>query len=158
DGRAELHGFDPEKTAPVYVLDARRGWGAAVELSGKQSGDEVAIRLRPCGQARVRFVGPDGKPVAKLPVGAYLRLAMTPGVPQGIFVDQGDQLQADTAFLTNVDPVHYGTDLATDAEGRVALPALVPGVTYRIVDNSTANVQDKGIQLRKDFTVQPGET
>ena len=38
------------------------------------------------------------------------------------------------------------------------LPDLIPGVPYRIVDWSTVNVQNRGIQLRKDFTVKPGET
>ena len=66
DGRFELHGFDPEKAAPVYFLDADHEWGAAVELSGKQAGEDLTVRLQPCGQAKARFVGPDGKPVARL--------------------------------------------------------------------------------------------
>ncbi len=68
DGRFELHGFDPEKSAPAYFLDADHEWGAAVELSGKQAGEELTVRLQPCGRARARFVGPDGKPVARLNV------------------------------------------------------------------------------------------
>ena len=50
----------------MYFLDADHEWGATVELSGKQAGEELTIRLQPCGQAKARFVGPDGKPVAKL--------------------------------------------------------------------------------------------
>ncbi len=53
---------------------------------------------------------------------------------------------------------HYPNDFATDAEGRVVLSALIPGATYRISDWSTRNDQEKGTQLRKDFTVKPGET
>ena len=65
DGRFELHGLDPEKAAPVSFLDADHEWGTTVELSGKQAGEEVTVRLQPCGQAKARFVGPDGKPVAR---------------------------------------------------------------------------------------------
>ncbi len=47
------------------TLDPEHEWGATVELSGKQAGEEVTIRLQPCGRATVRFVGPDGRPVAR---------------------------------------------------------------------------------------------
>ena len=46
----------------------------------------------------------------------------------------------------------------TDADGRITLPALIPGALYRISDCSTMNDRDKGVQVRKDFTVKPGET
>ena len=36
-------------------------------------------------------------------------------------------------------------------------PALIPGATYRIVDQTTAR-NPNGPQLRKEFTVKPGET
>ena len=57
----------------------RHQWGAAVELSGKQAGEELTIRLQPCGQAKARFVGPDGKPVAKLSTFPFFELLITPG-------------------------------------------------------------------------------
>ena len=46
----------------------------------------------------------------------------------------------------------------TDAEGRITCISLIPGALYRIIDFSTVNDQDKGVQVRKDFTVKPGET
>jgi hypothetical protein len=54
-----------------------------------------------------------------------------------------------------VDRQHYRNDRQTDAEGRLVLPALVPGAVYRIIDRSN---QTKGYQVRRDFTVKPGET
>ncbi len=36
-------------------------------------------------------------------------------------------------------------------------PALIPGATYRIHDETTIN-DEGGAQLRKEFTVKPGET
>ena len=46
-------------------LDPEHEWGATVEVSGKQAGEDLTIRLQPCGRAKARFVGPDGKPVVQ---------------------------------------------------------------------------------------------
>jgi hypothetical protein len=160
DGRFELPGLDPEKPAPVYFLDAGHPWGATVELPGRQAGEGVTIQLQPCGQAKARFVGPDGRPVARLDLWPSLELIMTPGPTGAMFVDRGQELSADAAFLANVDPQHYGVPRGpiTDAEGRVTLPNLIPGALYRIIDWSTRNDQAQGPQVRRDFTVKPGET
>jgi hypothetical protein len=40
EGRFVLPGFDAKKAATVYFLDADREWGATVEFSGKQAGEE----------------------------------------------------------------------------------------------------------------------
>ncbi len=65
NGRFEIHGLDPDTEVPVYFLEPKRKLGGAVNLSGKSSaGGPVTIRLEPCGAARARVVGPDGKPVA----------------------------------------------------------------------------------------------
>jgi RNA polymerase sigma factor (sigma-70 family) len=158
DGRFELHGFDPEKATPVYFLDADHQWGVAIELPGEPAIEDLTVRLQPCGQAKVRFVGPDGKPAAKLNLGPYFTLTMTSGPNRNSFVDRGEQLAADAAFMPSVDFKHYPNNFATDAEGRVTLPALIPGAPYRISDWSTVNVREKGNQIRKDFIVKPGET
>ncbi len=67
-------------------------------------------------------------------------------------------LAADAASMPNVDRIHYWKGPSTDAQGRITLPALIPGALYRISDYSTFNDRDKGVQVRKDFTVQPGQT
>jgi DNA-directed RNA polymerase specialized sigma24 family protein len=46
---------------------------------------------------------------------------------------------------------------AADAHGRIVFPALIPGATYRISDQTTARTPD-GPQLRREFTAAPGET
>jgi hypothetical protein len=68
-------------------------------------------------------------------------------------------LGADQAYLPHVDLKHYPfpTGRSTDADGRIVLPDLIPGAPYRLSDDSTAN-DDKGVQLRRDFTVKPSET
>ncbi len=158
-GRFELHGFDPDKKSPVYFLDAEHRWGAAVEISGKQASEELTVRLEPCGQAKARFVGPDGKPIQKLEMGSYFKLIMTPGSVHTGSIDRGSQLAADETWVASIDPDHYVRPHGpvTDSDGRITLPDLIPRAPYRIVDWSLANDQ-KGLQIRKDFTVKPGET
>jgi hypothetical protein len=156
DGRFELCGFDLDIAAPVYFLDAEHGWGAKLEFSGKQASEPLEVRLQACGQARARFVGPDRKPVAKLGLGPYVQFLMTPGASTIYYGDRGE-LQADAAYLSNINPRLIWREFLTDAEGRITLSALIPGATYRISDWSTVNVQGKGYQLRKEFSVKPGE-
>jgi hypothetical protein len=157
-GRFELHGFDVEKPMPAYFLDAEHEWGIAVELSGRQADEDLVIRLQPCGQARVRFLGPDGKPVARLNVFPYIELLMTPGATRIMIAGRGEQPAADEAFLPRVDFKHYPNGPSTDADGRITLPDLIPGALYRIVDYSTRRNVEKGLDIRRDFTVKPGET
>jgi hypothetical protein len=157
EGRFELHGFDPEIAAPVYFLDSEHQWGARVEVSGKQALEELSFRLQPCGQAKARFAGPDGKPIAKLGLGPYIQFLMTPGASTIYYGDRGE-LQADAAYLPSINHRLIWKDFTTHDDGRVTLTALIPGATYRISDWSTFNVQGKGYQIRKEFTVKPGET
>jgi hypothetical protein len=154
DGRFELHGVDPEKPAPVYFLDPDHEWGATLEASGKLAGEEMTVRLQPCGRAKARFVGPEGKPVAKeFP---WLEIVATPaGTEIGPDGKARGPLLPDVASMPGFDPRHYRyrrTPL-THAEGRVTLPALIPGAPYRLVDRTEANEP-----VRKAFTVKPGET
>jgi hypothetical protein len=157
DGLFELRGVDPEQPTRVYFLDADHQWGATVEMSAKQAGQEVLVRLQPCGQAKARLLTAGGKPVAK--VFPQFEILGTPG-PHGQdwHLQSRSLLAADAAYLPSVDRIHYGKHPVSDAEGRITLPDLIPGALYRISDYSTVNDRDKGVQVRKDFTVRAGET
>ncbi len=160
DGVFELNGLDPEKTVPVYFLDAVNQWGAAAELAGKQTGKELTIQLEPCGQAVARFVGPDGKPLASVDLRqlSIFEILVTPGPHWMTFDKNGQsQLAADADSVGAIDRDHYADRQLTDAAGRITFPVLIPGALYRISDYSTRNVDRKGVQIRKDFTVKPGE-
>jgi RNA polymerase sigma factor (sigma-70 family) len=151
NGRFELHGLDPEKSYLVYFLDARNKLGATVELSGKQAGQDVKVRLLPCGSANIRILGPDGEPVPKLDV--MLEIVVTPG-PYGRdrkSIEQG-KLAADAAFVVNIDRLNYGNGPPTDAQGRIAFPVLIPGATYRFVD-----VSDADSPVKKEFKAETGK-
>ena len=157
DGIFELHGLDPEKPTRVSFLDADHRWGATVEISAKQTGENVLVHLQPCGQAQARLVGPDGKPVVK--VFPQFEIVGTPGPHEwDRRKESQSMLAADGAYMPNVDRIHYWKGPYTDAQGRITLPALIPGALYRISDYSTINDPDKGVHVRKDFTVQPSES
>lgn len=158
DGRFELHGLDPEVSVPVIFFDADHEWGTTVEISGKQAGDDLTVRLERNGGARARFVGPDGRPVAGYSLNRSFHLLVTPGLPnfsrkRG---HRGGRL-ADAGDMENIDPRRYLSFPPADRDGRVTLPNLVPGALYRICDRSTEDVPEKGVQVRKEFTVKPGE-
>jgi hypothetical protein len=157
DGRFELHGLAPDSSTRIHVLDPEHMWGASVEVSGKQAGEGLTVHLQPCGQAEVRFVTPDGKPVAhKQPL---FEIVATPG-PGLLISDTQKQteLAADASIVANVDRKHYWDLPGTDAEGRITLISLIPGALYRITDYSPSNDQKKRTLLHKDFTVKAGET
>src|SRR5262245_55972 len=145
DGQFELPGCDPEKTYPIYFLDAKSQWGAMVEIAGKQaSGEPVTVRLAPCGSATVSFLNRNGQPLAKYRPNQF-------GIQ--LLVGSGHKANAkgqepEMVWLLSVDRLHYGEPLATDAAGRLTLPALIPGARYRI--------SERGFE--REFTVQSGDT
>ena len=59
--------------------------------------------------------------------------------------------------MAALDPVNYASDFQSDAQGRLTLPALIPGATYRIEDFTPA-FGGGDPAIRKEFTVKPGET
>ena len=67
-------------------------------------------------------------------------------------------LAADASYMPNVDRIHYSKGPTTDADGRVTLPALIPAPCTVSATVRPSTIVDKGVQVRKDFTVGPGET
>jgi hypothetical protein len=151
DGRFELHGLDPEKSYPVSFLEQERHWGATVQLSGKQAGEAVTVRLQPCGKATARFVMADGKPaVGNHPM---IEIIVTPGAHRlDTEAARKGEFLADMDFLANIDRHNYWNGPRTDAAGRCTLPALIPGVTYRVTVGRGAKVDGR------NFTVEAGKT
>jgi RNA polymerase sigma factor (sigma-70 family) len=150
DGTFELRGCDPEVTYPVYFLDAQNKLGATAHLSAKEAaGQEVTVRLEPCGSAVVRFLDKEGKPRKGYRPDEYKgRLVLRPGNNR-----PGDKgVNADSASLGNVDTVNYswGLNRTADAEGRLTYPVLIPGATYRFDIPEFKTI--------KELTVKPGET
>ncbi len=153
DGRFELHGCNPEKSYPVCFLDARHKAGATVELSGKQAGEDVVVRLAPCGQATTRLLDADGKPMVKYSL--WLELVVTPGPSRYDLkkLYEKGELAADSEYVVNIDRLNYQNGPFTDAEGRITFPALIPGATYHIVE-----IDDRDEMVKCVFKAESGKT
>ena len=158
NGRFELHGLDPDSGVPVSFFEPKRKLGATVRFSGKQAGGEpIVVKLKPCATATARLVDPVGKPLAGYQHQSLISMVVTPGEFNGVKSRKDRTTLADQDTLTGIDTINYAKAPAADGQGRVVFPALIPGASYRISDQSTARTPN-GPQLRKEFTVKPGET
>jgi hypothetical protein len=154
DGGFALHGLEPDVEVAAYFLDPRRILGATARFSGRSGADgPITVRLEACGTALARLVAPDGKPVDRFPIGRLVSMVIIPGPPSGPRPAMDGPSFAEEARLYLLDPVNYGNDVQSDAQGRVTLPALIPGALYRVVDVLTGAEP----AIRKEFTVKPGE-
>ena len=158
NGRFELHGLDPDTEVPVYFLDPQRKLGATVRFSGQPAASgPIAVRLEPCGAATARLVRSDHKALGGFTQPRLIGMVVTPGPLASIKTRKEGIRIADYDIMTRIDPINYEKDTASDSQGRIVFPALVPGATYRIIDLTTIR-DPSGPQLRKEFTVKPGET
>jgi protocatechuate 3,4-dioxygenase beta subunit len=159
NGQFEIHGLDRDIEVPVYFLHAQRKLGAAAYFSGKLARNRpVTVHLEPCGTATARLVTPDGEPIAGSSDSSLIEMVVTPGPPphDRRLLNDG-RLSANQADLARIDPINYGSGPVSDAGGRIVFPALIPGTTYLISDITVASAVTVR-QLRKEFTVKPGET
>jgi hypothetical protein len=158
NGRFELHGLDADTEVPVHFLDPEHKLGATVPVSGRSAATEpIAVRLGPCGTASARLVGPDGKPVVGLSRPGLIAMVVAPGVVPGARAQKEGALFADLRLLPQLDSINYPKPPVSDAQGRIVFPALIPGATYQIIDYAPRG-DPAGPQIRKEFTVKPGET
>jgi len=183
DGRFELHGLDPDGEVPVFFLDPKHKLGATVHLSSKSialmtiatntgrvevgatvrfSGESrtrgpITVQLQPCGAARARVVDPTGKPIAAYYDPHLIAMVVTPG-PGRLSSNPAANTApaADQDSLFRIDPINYPEGCRANTEGRLEFPALIPGATYRVFDGTAEDDADD--ELRKEFTVKPGET
>ena len=157
NGRFELHGLDPDSEVPVSFFEPKRKLGTTVRFSGKLAGGEpIVVKLEPCATAKARLVGPGGKPLAGYQHPSLISMVVTPGEFNGVKSQKDRTTLADQDPLTGIDTINYEKAPAADGQGRIVFPALIPGATYRISDQSTRRTPN-GPQLRKEFTVKPGE-
>jgi RNA polymerase sigma factor (sigma-70 family) len=126
DGAFVLTGLDPMAKLPIVVLDRTNECGARTEVSG----EEVIVKLQPCAKVKARFVDRDGKPARGHGLGLQ-------------FV-----LDAEALSYLSQDELLGGKWEHSDAEGRVTVRGLIPGVTYRYFDGKKT----------RDITAESGKT
>jgi RNA polymerase sigma factor (sigma-70 family) len=148
DGQFEIHGLDPLQTIPVYFLEPMEQWGTCVQISGRDMDKPLTVRLVPCAKAVARYVDVDGKPLANQ--SPMLFVVVTPGPPRHGLASEA--LSADEDFVANLDRRNYWHRPQTNQQGRVTLPALIPGASYRL-----AYVGKEGKMLHKEFTPEAGK-
>ena len=161
NGRFAIHGLAADAEVPVYFLEPERKLGAAVNLSVKSAaGGPVTVRLEPCGSARGSLVDSDGNPIARPVRERRITMVVTAGPAGNNFPNPNDKTSlpsADEYDLTIIDPINYEKEQAPDAAGRITLPVLIPGATYRFVDSTMFVRGQTGPEIRKEFTVKPGQ-
>jgi RNA polymerase sigma factor (sigma-70 family) len=136
-GQLELKGCDPNGRYLLVLADVKNHLGAVAEVTGKQAGKPVTVRLQACGSATARFVDAKGNPLVK-----YQPLLWIKGA-----VDE----RKGAAPMSQPVPGREGIP-ATDAQGVSTFANLVPGVRY------VFRFRGKEGKESKEFTVTSGKT
>jgi hypothetical protein len=147
-GQFRLFGVDPGAEFPLSFLEPERKLGTTVIVSGKSAAQgPLTVQLQPCGTAQARLIGGDKKSVVRFGHHGLITLVVTPHSPPSLLEEED---------LKIIDPKNYEDPTVSDGQGRISLPVLIPGATYRIYDYTTAG-PDRPPEVRKEFVVRAGE-
>jgi RNA polymerase sigma factor (sigma-70 family) len=151
DGTFELVGLDPAKSVTVYFLDRKNQLGRVATFSGSDLDRPATVRLERCGSARARFIDAQGQPFANV----QFQVSRRPMIQLEMrFAGGGTETEG--SLVVNMDHSRYGP-LATDAQGWVTYPTLIPGVTYRILAGEGNWVTKKEFVAGAGRTLELGE-
>jgi hypothetical protein len=143
----ELALWDPTRIAPESVVNrliaAKTPLGAVAKLSAREAnGKPVEVKLAACATGEVRFLDAAGKTV---PQKVWLELVVNASPAEAALLAVPYSLTGEKAPVT------------PDAEGRISLPGLIPGATYRIKVRQGEKFQENEVVFEKEFTVEAGK-
>lgn len=156
DNKFSIPCRDLKSPVSLAFLSADRTHGLHREIRAEEAGDKVVrLTLQPLGQAKVRFVDKDHKPLADFRPLLWMSIPRNP-VSTATDLEQQTvttdsrayplQQSFDSIWTSRLYKKTHGS-LKTDAGGNAMFKSLIPGATYRLS-------QFDG-QIR-DFTVQAG--
>jgi hypothetical protein len=156
---------DANQVVNVLFRGGKDRLGATALIGAKQAaGKPLTVRLAPSGSAEVRFVDAKGKPAKARPT-LDLRLAAGAGKVDGEWLTVGMPQDARRLMMlpgmradgqVTLNPKDKGPFLLPDAEGRMTIPALIPGATYRL---RGYDERDPGVvHYEREFTAESGKT
>ncbi len=138
-GRFEVHGLDPDAEVPVYFLDpnhqARCDGRSLGQVGGRRTGHRPAPALRH-GQGAARSTPAASR--SRVSGSDLISMVVTPGPTLSERTGGSASDWLTMATLAGIDPINYADGPVSDAQGRIAFPALIPGATYRL---TTATVR-----------------
>ncbi len=117
-------GCRPGYSTRVYLLDPKAKVGAVVDVV--PGSPLPTAKLLTCGTIRLRVVDRDGIPR----VGQEVSLTLL--VDRDCAADATGESTADAQPVDGFDAVNYPAKPKTNGDGRVELPALIPGARYAI--------------------------
>lgn len=149
EGRFVLPGCEEGHEYTVLFLDLAHDWGGVATVRCLPDSAPPRVQLSPCGEARVRFVNPEGQPVAGFSPNVLVR------TPRSVRLDDlpPSPQPCDWQLPTRVDPLWWVTDRTSDDDGVVKLKRLIPGVEYQF----GVQTSDATKQIRPPFTVRSAE-
>ncbi len=163
-GQFQVAGLAPGRSCPVYFLDAERRLGATAKVTA--GSEPMRVFLEPCGQATMRFVDFEDKPLA-----GYcptIKMIVTPGVsedsplasfrPLVSLASRIGLLTANAEYISNIDRTNYPLWSESDEQGRLLLPALIPGAMYEVVvQRGGRSVAASTFEARTNETLDLGD-
>ena len=136
DGRFQLRGLNPAAPTVLYAIDAEGKEGATLRLEPGFDHEQVhAVRLQPCGRARVRLLDESGEPLRNRSfedVGLSVVVQFRPGSDQMTL----GQPVAEYVFGSAISRETFRS-LETDADGFVEIAGLIPGAPHRLLVDRT---------------------
>jgi hypothetical protein len=145
---------------------AEKRLGAVVRLSGKNAGGKpVTVKLAPCGSAEITFKNAKGKPI-RPPVWLELVVQDGPSIRQS---REKKVAAGETAQLSGPYPAPLMAGaivparreivgLTVDARGRLSMPVLIPGATYRLKLYERLGISGGDTVFERDFKVSSGKS